>query len=101
MTKTHHNLKIKSEIGLKQITNIEMSIKKNEHGRLVITGIPDKEIAEYLNIPLIGTEFSLCSIDEKKKEETIFSGIIESIEQQKEKGIDKVKIQVVWSYVKK
>ena len=43
-TKTHHNLKIKSEIGLKKILDIQMSIKKNEHGRLEVVGIPDKEI---------------------------------------------------------
>jgi hypothetical protein len=94
-TKTHHNLKIKSEIGLKKIWDIQMSIKKNEHGRLEVVGIPDKEIQEYLNTPLIDKDFILLTKDEQDKEEIVFSGIIEKIEQQKEKGIDKVKLQVV------
>ena len=94
-TKTHHNLKIKSEIGLKKILDIQMSIKKNHHGRLEVVGIPDKEIQEYLNTPLIDKDFILLTKDEQDKEEIVFSGIIEKIEQQKEKGIDKVKLQVV------
>ena len=81
-TKIHHNLKIKSEIGLKKILDIQMSIKKNHHGRLEVVGIPDKEIQEYLNTPLIDKDFILLTKDEQDKEEIVFSGIIEKIEQQ-------------------
>lgn len=86
---SHDILKLQGDISLKQITFVALQTKKNEHGTLIVKGIPE-DISSF-ETQKLNVEISLTGLDG----EAIFSGMLEKILVIQEKGLAYFELHVV------
>lgn len=94
---TYGELRIRGELRIGKITDIEISVTKNKHGLMRVEGIVDGEedkerVLEDILSFSMGKIGSLCRVGE---EIPIFSGIVERVKLIRRGGIDYVEAEVV------
>lgn len=94
---TYGELRLKSELRIKKITDVEISVTKNNHGLMKVEGIIDGEedkdrVLEDIISFNVGRTISLHRDEE---EIPIFSGLVERVKLVRRDNIDYVEVEVV------
>lgn len=94
---TYGELRLKSELRIKKITDVEISVTKNNHGLMKVEGIIDGEedkdrVLEDIISFSVGRTISLHRDEE---EIPIFSGLVERVKLVRRDNIDYVEVEVV------
>ena len=94
---TYGELRLKSELRIKKITDVEISVTKNNHGLMKVEGIIDGEedkdrVLEDIISFNVGRTISLHKDEE---EIPIFSGLVERVKLVRRDNIDYVEVEVV------
>lgn len=87
---TIERIGIDSKIALNTVSNMEISIKPNQHTKMILSGILDKN-ADSIHADWQGTNIRILELDHNRQpKDILFNGIIENTYVYAENGISQI-----------